>query len=299
MNLHHLYYFQTVAQYKSFAKAANALFVSQPTLSYAISSLEKELNAKLFTRNGKAALLTDDGQVFLRYVDSSINQLEQGCALIGKQHDTSLNVIHVVSDRNNSVIAAFNQFRTSLPESGRDIQFTLHKTHVDQVEEQVITGKFEIGFMGTPPVEPGIEFVEFPDSPNVLCVPLKHPLAQQDSVNLFTVDWDNQQVIIRNMSGPTSRSRSIRALYSEAGFHIQNAASEVSSSYGMAYMIESGYGIGILPYFKHLSDYKLKILTIEKPKIDPVQYIICKKGTPLSLYADAFFQYFKEKYKSE
>lgn len=58
MNLSQLNYFKKLAEVLHYTRAAQELFITQPTLSGAISSLEKELGAPLFERNGRSVLLT-------------------------------------------------------------------------------------------------------------------------------------------------------------------------------------------------------------------------------------------------
>ena len=83
MNLYHLRYFVTLAHLEHYTKAAELLSITQPSLSHAISSLEKELGVKLFEKEGRNVVLTKCGQAFLEDVeqslgilDSSINKLQ-------------------------------------------------------------------------------------------------------------------------------------------------------------------------------------------------------------------------------
>lgn len=54
MNLNQLYYFKTLAELEHYTKAAEKLNISQPTLSHSISSMEKELGANLFEKQGRS-----------------------------------------------------------------------------------------------------------------------------------------------------------------------------------------------------------------------------------------------------
>ena len=65
MNLYHLRYFVTLAHLEHYTKAAEILSITQPSLSHAISSLEKELGVKLFEKDGRNVVLTKCGQAFL------------------------------------------------------------------------------------------------------------------------------------------------------------------------------------------------------------------------------------------
>ena len=66
MDFHQLEAFIKVAEYNSFSRAAEALFLTQPTISSHVISLEKELNIKLFDRRGKDIELTPAGNIFLK-----------------------------------------------------------------------------------------------------------------------------------------------------------------------------------------------------------------------------------------
>ena len=83
MNLYHLRYFVTLAHLEHYTKAAEILSITQPSLSHAISSLEKELGVKLLEKDGRNVVLTKCGQAFLDDVehslcilDSCINKLQ-------------------------------------------------------------------------------------------------------------------------------------------------------------------------------------------------------------------------------
>ena len=82
MNLNHLYYFKTLAGLEHYAKAAKELNISQPSLSYAIAGLEKELGVPLFRKKGRNVALTSYGKAFEEYVTIAIAQLEDGVRFI-------------------------------------------------------------------------------------------------------------------------------------------------------------------------------------------------------------------------
>lgn len=65
--------FISVAKFKSFSKAANRTFLSQPTISSHISNLERELSVQLFDRTSKEIILTAAGESFLEYALAIIN----------------------------------------------------------------------------------------------------------------------------------------------------------------------------------------------------------------------------------
>lgn len=77
MELKQLQYFVTVAEHLNFSRAAEALFVSQPALSYQIAELERELGVILFTRDRRKVSLTPAGAVLLEYSQQTLSAANQ------------------------------------------------------------------------------------------------------------------------------------------------------------------------------------------------------------------------------
>lgn len=80
MTLNQLRYFRVLAKTEHYTKAADALAISQPSLSRAIALLEEELGVLLFTRRGRNVVLTDAGRALLRYVEAGLDTLDAGAA---------------------------------------------------------------------------------------------------------------------------------------------------------------------------------------------------------------------------
>lgn len=78
MNLNQLHYFSKLAEVEHYTKAAEELKISQPSLSHAIGSLEKELGTRLFKKHGRGVVLTKYGKLFEEYVDNALYSLDTG-----------------------------------------------------------------------------------------------------------------------------------------------------------------------------------------------------------------------------
>ena len=90
MKLLQMKYFQTVCRYGSITKAAEELFVSQPTISFCLKELEEEFGVKLFHRRHNRLQLTVEGQFFLdkvNYILQSVNALSTQMKDMGKNHN--------------------------------------------------------------------------------------------------------------------------------------------------------------------------------------------------------------------
>ena len=93
MNLKQLEAFVEVAEGGSFSKAAKNLFLTQPTISAHISSLEKELDVRLFVRNTKEVNLSEDGQLLYRYARQIVDLEKQIEEAFGREKDTEKNAV--------------------------------------------------------------------------------------------------------------------------------------------------------------------------------------------------------------
>ena len=71
-------FFYAVSEYKSFSKAAENLHISQPAISHAVKELENQLNTKLFIRNNKNVVLTEDGEKLIHYVKKAFDNITMG-----------------------------------------------------------------------------------------------------------------------------------------------------------------------------------------------------------------------------
>ena len=87
MTLNQLYYFRTAAGQLNFHRTAEQLMISQPSLSYSISELEKELGVKLFEKENRKISLTAYGEQFLPYVQRSLALLDEGAAVTTSRND--------------------------------------------------------------------------------------------------------------------------------------------------------------------------------------------------------------------
>ncbi len=88
-------YLLAVAKHQSFTKAAEALFVSQPTLSQQIKSLEEELDVQLLDRSGRAVHLTDAGEVYSGYARRALGELDAGKRAIHELQDLSRGLLRL------------------------------------------------------------------------------------------------------------------------------------------------------------------------------------------------------------
>lgn len=142
MQLQHLKYFLQIAETGSMNKAAELLYVSQPSLSKVMSCLEAELNIKIFERNNKGVSLTEDGKKLYMYTKNIVNQFD----LISKISSDEIPSVISVSAYPNLISTSLLSRYYSLYQ-GKNIAFTLRESRIGQIAEDVSSLRSEIGVL--------------------------------------------------------------------------------------------------------------------------------------------------------
>jgi DNA-binding transcriptional LysR family regulator len=184
MNLQQLYYFRTLAEVKNFTKASIQLMVTQPSLSHSINDLEAELGISLFDRSNRQVKLTKYGELFLEYVDKSLNILDEGRTklndFISPEHGT-------VSFYYVSSLDAFIPYliaRFYKEGNGSKCVFQFQQTTNIEIQAALRRGDCDLGIGMLYDDAAGLETYKLGEHELVLLVSSNHPLAQQDSVDL-------------------------------------------------------------------------------------------------------------------
>ena len=148
MNLKQLEAFVQVAEGKSFSKAAKELFLTQPTISAHIASLERELNARLFVRNTKEVSLSEDGKDLYRYAKQIIDLQKQIEERFETEEEGSRRCITIAA----STIPAqyllprvLKRFNEKYP----DEQIKIMESDSSKVVSQIVDHIVDVGFTGT------------------------------------------------------------------------------------------------------------------------------------------------------
>ena len=186
MNLYHLRYFATLAHLEHYTKAAEILSITQPSLSHAIASLEKELGVKLFEKEGRNVVLTKCGQAFLidveqalDMIDSSVNKLQMTGRGEGRIDIVELRTL------SSTVVPGFVKgFLDSTPDKKIDFYFHSSTGLTSDMIQGLKDRKYDIAFCSMMDNEPLIEFIPVAKQELVLIVPKGHPLEERSSIDL-------------------------------------------------------------------------------------------------------------------
>ncbi|MGL5815008.1 MAG: LysR family transcriptional regulator [Aeromonas sp.] len=136
MNIKQLHYFYELAQHRHFAKAAKACFITQPTLSASITSLEKSLGTELVVRNSQFVALTQAGEIVLRHAERMLQEqdaMHQELSLFGGELSGTLR-IGMVPQSSIDIMPLLKGFNEAYPRVGLRLSVMTHETLLEQLD---------------------------------------------------------------------------------------------------------------------------------------------------------------------
>ena len=191
MTIQQLKYIITISENGSLNKAAEVLFITQPSLTSAVRELEKELGITLFNRGGKGVTLTNDGTEFLQYARQVVAQYDRLLEKYGRS-GTLRKKFGISTQHYSFAVKSFvemvKQFDTD------EYEFAVRETKTSEVIEDVTTGKSEVGILylsdfNRKAIGKFLKTNQLEFHPLIQCEPYVylwkgHPLAKQKSIRL-------------------------------------------------------------------------------------------------------------------
>jgi DNA-binding transcriptional LysR family regulator len=285
MDLHQIEIFCAIVKYRSFSRAAETLFLTQPTLSGHMKNLETELGVKLLDRLGKRALPTEAGDILYRH----------GLKLL-EERDRAKQEIEKLSGRisgkliigGSTIPGAYllppliGAFKKKNP--GISVHLSIDDTA--KITEAVLAGSLSIGVVGARVAEPQLEVHPFQTDELVVAVPSRHPWARRRTV--APKELAGQPFILREQGSGTRKIMEDR--FEKAGLSIAdlNIEAIMGSSDAVRQAVKAGLGISIL------SSRALKD-DIEAGRLAAVRITILLKGRSRSPLCKTFIDFILKK----
>ncbi|NOU78895.1 LysR family transcriptional regulator [Paenibacillus sp. LMG 31459] len=181
MNIENIEAFVYINHYGSFNKAADVLYISQPTVTARIQSLERELDCRVFDRLGKQINLTDKGRQFLPYAQQILQVYQNGKHQIQSkgQIPDELRIGSTVSVSNYLMPQLLQHLKRKYPH----IRFKLTTSSTDSLIEKLKAKEIDLAFIRKV-VNPAIQSFPFCEDPISLYVYKNHPLARKGRASI-------------------------------------------------------------------------------------------------------------------
>lgn len=202
MNLAHLYYFKKLVEVKNYSRAAKELFIAQPTLSLAVSNLEKELGVALVKKKRHALELTVDGEEFYEAVVVATNALDNAVSFIRERASVEFGVMTVGTVYSIQSQAWSEAIRDYRKRSHSKVQFKWKQGTTESLMHELKNGSVDVIFAGV--LGKGdSEIASIPSFTQrvALVVNRSHPLAARSEISLSELGG-TRLITYRNTTGP-------------------------------------------------------------------------------------------------
>jgi DNA-binding transcriptional LysR family regulator len=179
LDLRKLRYFLAVAHHLNFGRAADELLIAQPALSRAIRTLETDLGTVLFERNQHKVALTPAGTALVREADALLARAaatRRSVEAAGRATRTLTIGFRpgiIITD----VVQRFTRLHPGTPVNAVRIEW-------DEQHSAVADGRVDIAWVRTPITDTGLAITPLFDDPEIVALPIAHPLAAHDAVAL-------------------------------------------------------------------------------------------------------------------
>lgn len=255
MTLQQLRYFCVTAEVLHYTRAAELLYISQPSLSYALSKLEKELNMPLFEKQGKQIALTKYGAEFLPYAKRALSELSKGQDRLKEMRTPGAGIINLgyIYSVSFSVLPSFvDQFYAHL--GSRQTAFRFHQGMAGGLIEQLLNGSLDLLIAGKPEID-SVEYLPIARQELFLTLPGTHRLADRRSVTL--ADVSDEQFI--SITHEAVIYRELADKFKKASFS-PNIIFEADEYSSVAASVNTGAGVAIMPKLPILDTFNLRLI---------------------------------------
>jgi DNA-binding transcriptional LysR family regulator len=286
MDLASLQVFQTVVREKSFSRAAEKLFRTQPAVSISIRKLEEWVGQPLFLRGSGARTLTDAGALLLEYADRMLNLreeirksmrelrgLERGQVSIGVNESS----IHALLP----ALARYRQLHSG-------IHIRVHRVFSRDVPREVLSHHLDIGVISYIPEDNELAAVEFYRDNLTVVVWPGHPLAKRREVDIADL---GEETFIGHIVESPHRQRVVQLF---ARHHVPLRMDiEMPTIESIKLFVEMKKGIAIVPRMcvgPEIEQGILRELPMKQMKIQRRLYLIYRQDRPLTAAAQSMVE---------
>ena len=299
MNLKQLEAFVQVSESGSFSKAAKELFLTQPTISAHMSSLEKELNVRLFIRNTKEVSLSDDGKDLYRYA-KQITDLEK--AIEERFYMDSDDGKHFITIAASTIPAQYLLpkvlmcYRERYPKE----QIKIMETDSSEVVTQVVDHMVDVGFTGTVLEKKHCKYIPFYKDELAVITPDTPEYRILKEQNCDDIDWIKRKPLILREEGSGTRKEAEKQL-KNAGISMEDLdiVASIANQETIKKSVKQGMGITVLSRLAAEDEDGLLIFPIPGADEGRDINLVYNKNYQMTRSADRFIRIVKEVYDIE
>ncbi|MBP1765502.1 MAG: cynR 4 [Firmicutes bacterium] len=285
MEIRQLEYFRAVAKLNNFTKAAEKMFVSQPSITNGIHNLEEEIGVQLFDRNHKKIKLTPEGQIFLQRTEKILSEIQDAVAEMQDFRGLNKGTIRLALP---PIIGAylfpniFPSFKKSYPE----LELIVFEEGSPTARRMVEKEDVDLGLIILPPSSDlFLNTLPFFKEQIVLCTSTTHPLSQEKSVSFRQLQ--NEKIILLKEDSYHHRLILNECLKNNFQPHVIFSSNQIQTIKGL---VANNIGVSFLMDMVTRQEKNLVNIPLD-PNIEITIGLIWKKDRYLSKAARAFIDF--------
>ncbi len=288
MNLHQLRIFATVAQQRSYSRAAELLILSQPGVSLQVRALEKSLGMPLFEKTGRGLRLTEAGAELLAYSERIFALIEETQAVIEEMGAARRGAVRVGASTTAGIYIvprALGGFHRQNP----NVRLSLDVVNRFTVADRLLHDEVDLAVMGLIEDTHDLDVARFVSNELVVIASPRHPLAQRHHISIE--ELANETFLLREAGSGTRTDVARIFAARDVPLHI---GMELSSSGAIKQATAADLGIAVIP----MNAIELELMTGRLITLDVEEFPIHRHwslarriGRRLSAAANALWNY--------
>ena len=291
--LHQLKVFEATARNSSFTKAAEELYITQPTVSTQVKQLTKAVGLPLFEQIGKRLHLTEAGRSLLATCQEIFERLDNFEMTVADLKGTRQGRLKlgVITTAKYFIPRLLGSFCQQYP----GIDIALEVTNHQKLEERMLNNEDDLYIVSQPTEDIDLCWEPFAENPIVVVARKDHPLAGIPNIPITRL---NDEPFIMRETGSGTR-QAVQRLFTEHQVSVRTRL-ELGSNEAIKQAIRGGMGISVLSEHTLTSEgnqSELSILDVEHFPIKRRWYVAHLGGKQLSIIAQTFLEYLLEESK--
>ena len=300
MNLKQLEAFVQVAEGGSFSRAAKELYLTQPTISAHIASLEKELNVRLFIRNTKEVSLSEDGKELYKYAKPMMDLEHKIEERFGSGEEPGKHCITIAASTVPAqylLPAILKRYNEKYPEE----QLKILEMDSAKVVLRVIDHMVDVGLTGTTLEKKHCRYVPFYKDQLVVITPNTEKYRKLQAESADDISWICQESFIMREEGSGTRKEAEKQ-FARAGISVEklDVIASIENQETIKKSVSQGLGISVLSALASKDEVEEgHILAFSIPGADSGRDInlVYNKNYQLSRSAERFIRIVKDVYQ--
>jgi DNA-binding transcriptional LysR family regulator len=294
VDISQLQVFLSVAQEKSFSRAAEALHRTQPAVSQSIRRLEAELGEPLFDRSSKDGTLTAAGKVLFDFAQQMMNLRQHAHTAIRELRDLHRGKLTLSANEYTvmGLLPLIPTFRARHPH----IKVEVKRSFASRIPTEILGRDVEIGVVTFKPSDASISSLPVTTDELALIVAPDHPLAGKEMISVRELGAET--FIAHNVPSPY-RERVVKTF--EKYRTPLNISMEMPTLDAIKRMVENRMGVALVPRLTAQTEIDRGLLvglTVKEMRLERKLHLIYRKGATLSHAAKAFLRVAREPAKT-